>query len=120
VVSVTSAGDKVYFLTLEGRLFEYDEALVGVTPDPPAPGACRITLSPNPARDALRVSRDGDSAEEMPFSILNDAGKELLRGSLRHGESTKTISIAGLPSGAYVLVSQHPGNAQHVRFSIVR
>ena len=62
-----------------------------------------IRLYPNPVKNELSIDFNGVSTN-VDASILSLSGKEFMRVSLQKGLLSKTINVALLPQGAYLLV----------------
>jgi len=70
-----------------------------------------IRIYPNPASTVIRVETESGSG----FVMLNDAGREVLSGTLKTQAST--IDISSLPSGIYVM--RIPATGQVSKFVII-
>jgi hypothetical protein len=120
--SITSAGDKVFVLTIEGRLFVIDEALVDVPPLPQAIEKQSLILSPNPVGSTLTVMRRDEARTKIEMRIYNSLGvrmcgeQELI---LQPGEVTATVRTERLPAGMYYLTSSESEMMQTIPFTVI-
>jgi photosystem II stability/assembly factor-like uncharacterized protein len=121
--SLSRAGDKVFVLTIEGRLFVIDEALVDVPPLPPGIAEQSLILSPNPVRSTLTVMRSDESRMVIRMRIYNQLGVRMCEYPemrMELGEKTKSIAIGLLPSGKYYLMTYKENGIPAYPFTILR
>ena len=108
VTALSAVGSTVYALLLDGRLIVIDEALVGIRETGTASNNVDFTLSPNPARENITVSRTGPGGTTASLEIFNSAGTRVRtksRLTFEARESQLNISLSGLAAGTYFLVS---------------
>lgn len=86
-------------------LFELDSQPVEAS-TPPAPAAARFTVHPNPARDAVSVTMELPSAQQVRIDAFDMLGRSVSRrtyGELAPGVHVLSFPAAELHRGVYVL-----------------
>ena len=80
-----------------------------------------ISLSPNPASDAVTVSFDAGKTQTVQIQITAMDGKTLSRAhAAQKGQNRVTISLAGLPDGMYTVVVAVDGKSGVERLAVSR
>jgi hypothetical protein len=78
----------------------------------PAPARAELWLSPNPARDRVRVDWAWPSAEGPELTVHDLQGRPVRRERLSGaGAGSRTVSTAGLAPGLYLVRLAAPGRA---------
>lgn len=72
-----------------------------------------VSLKPNPVSSELVIQLHHDTSR-LNYSIINEAGVEIRRGSLSNGEPT--INVQGISSGFYVLRISTKRSVKYLRF----
>jgi hypothetical protein len=79
----------------------------------------RVSVFPNPASEKITVSGDLGAAGNASYSIMNLAGQELLKGTMTN-DSDRSIHVAHLPAGMYVLQLSTEREHSAKRIHIIR
>ncbi|HVK40126.1 MAG TPA: T9SS type A sorting domain-containing protein, partial [Candidatus Kapabacteria bacterium] len=79
--------------------------------------------APNPARGQVTLRVDLASAGDASFEIVDQLGERVMSGALGHldaGRSYRSLDVAGLASGAYVVVLRTDAGLVSVPLVIAR
>lgn len=88
-----------------------------------AEGALALAAAPNPARGQVTLRVDLASAGDASFEIVDQLGEGVMSGALGHldaGRSYRSLDVAGLASGAYVVVLRTDAGLVSVPLVIAR
>lgn len=77
---------------------------------------------PNPTNGSVTLKMKTEQAGEAVLRILDMTGKEKMRNTttLNKGENTFAISVAGLPSGTYIIRLDGPGKDHHLSYKLLK
>lgn len=76
-----------------------------------------LLVSPNPAKDVLKITRTITSKETMDYEVLNIVGQKVLSGSLKADSMNESkINIQQLSAGTYVLKLSENGHSSTIKF----
>lgn len=94
------------FVTIPQRLYALNTRpwLAPAVPTATAPNRPSLfTVSPNPARQTLRVERAGSFAGELALELRDLAGRNVAHGRLVAGSAAQELAVSELATGLYVL-----------------
>ncbi|UOQ99594.1 T9SS type A sorting domain-containing protein [Hymenobacter sp. 5317J-9] len=72
-------------------------------------GSAGVSVSPNPARQAIRIARGTELAGALRLVLQDVQGRTVATGQLAAGQSTQELPVAGLAAGIYVLKMEATG-----------
>jgi hypothetical protein len=122
VTALSSAGSKIFALTLDGRLMLNDLDVVSLRDTPTITTVSDVIITPNPVLDLITVSHSGPRGSPLSFAIYNAAGIRVLSQedvAMQPWEERRSISVASLRPGVYFVVTR--GERPTIRgFSVLR
>jgi len=76
-----------------------------------------IKLSPNPAKDAIKITKQDDARAELDYEIVTIVGQKALTGKLKYDSSTEAyLNIQALASGTYIIKLSDGSNHTSIKF----
>lgn len=78
--------------------------------------AGKLTLSPNPAEDKLRIELPDGLREGVQLKVYDLTGKVVLSHDGKNGAASVQLDVSGLVPGAYLIVANNGAHRVHDRF----
>lgn len=103
-LNVTSAGERVLFLTADGKLFEIVDNTVGIASIPLRESSVEFIVGPNPAVHSVTIASASERTGVLTFRIYNIYGEQVAGSrslALQPWERSITFSTHALPNGVY-------------------
>jgi PKD repeat protein len=76
-----------------------------------------IKLSPNPAKDALNITKENDARTTLDYEIISIVGQKVLSGTLKYDSSPEaSVNIQSLAPGTYIIKLSDGSNRSSIKF----
>jgi hypothetical protein len=76
-----------------------------------------VNVSPNPAKDVLKIKRDGNSKTNLNYEIVSVVGQKIQNGTIKFESSPEFIlNIQSLAAGTYFIRLSDSNNSTAIKF----